>query len=102
MGKSTIFWQASTVPFSGDDDRLASTEEGIMILTMTRAEREAFLADTHVAIISVAADGRGPLAVPVWYGYEPGGVVRVVTGGTSRKAALIRAAGRVSLCVQSE
>jgi PPOX class probable F420-dependent enzyme len=74
-----------------------------MSLTMTKAERETFLADTHVAIISLAdASGRGPLSVPVWYSYTPGDVVRFVTAGTSRKADLIRRAGRLSLCVQTE
>ena len=33
-----------------------------MLLTMTNEEREAFLADVHVAVISVAEDGHGPLA----------------------------------------
>lgn len=70
--------------------------------TMSRSDREAFLAETHVAVISVAEAGRGPLTVPVWYHYEPGGVVRFVTGGESRKARLMRASGRVSLCVQTE
>lgn len=73
-----------------------------MSLTMTRAEREAFLTETHVAIISIVEAGRGPLTVPLWYKYEPGGVVRFVTGGTSRKANLLRRAGRLGLCVQSE
>src|SRR5690242_6134901 len=73
-----------------------------MALAMTKAEREAFLAETHVAVNSIAAPGRGPLTIPVWYSYEPGGAVRFVTGGQSRKAALIRAAGRLSLCVQTE
>lgn len=70
--------------------------------TMTRAEREAFLAETRVGVISVGEPGRGPLAVPVWYHYAPGGVVRFVTGGASRKAALIRASGRLTLLVQTE
>lgn len=70
--------------------------------TMTKAEREAFLAETHVAVISVAEPGRGPLTIPVWYGYEPGGPIRFVTDDGSRKAGLIRAAGRLSLCVQTE
>ena len=61
-----------------------------MSLAMSRAEREAFLAETHVAVVSVAQPGRGPLAVPVWYRYEPGGDVRFVTGGRSKKAELIR------------
>jgi nitroimidazol reductase NimA-like FMN-containing flavoprotein (pyridoxamine 5'-phosphate oxidase superfamily) len=40
--------------------------------------------------------------VPVWYHYAPGGVIRFVTGGASRKARLLRASGRLSLCVQTE
>jgi nitroimidazol reductase NimA-like FMN-containing flavoprotein (pyridoxamine 5'-phosphate oxidase superfamily) len=69
---------------------------------MTKQERESFLADLHVGIISVAENGRGPLTVPIWYSYEPGGEVRVVTGGTSRKAQLLRTARRFSLCAQTE
>ena len=69
---------------------------------MTRAEREAFLADTHVAMLAVAEDGRGPFLVPVWYWYKPGSDVHVVTGGASRKVPLLRSAGRASLCVQTE
>ena len=34
-------------------------------LTMTKAEREAFLAETRIAVITVAEAGRGPLAVPL-------------------------------------
>ena len=70
---------------------------------MTAAEREAFLAGLHVGVLSVAGpDGRGPLAVPIWYRYEPGGDVVLVTGEGSRKMGLIRAAGRCSLCAQDE
>jgi PPOX class probable F420-dependent enzyme len=47
-------------------------------------------------------DGSGPLAVPVWYSYQPGGTVDVITGDNTRKAAAIRAAGRFSLCTQDE
>src|SRR6185436_14818190 len=70
--------------------------------TMSKSEREAFLAETRVAVISIGEGGRGPLTVPVWYHYEPGGVVRFITGGESKKARLMRASGRVSLCVQTE
>ena len=73
-----------------------------MSLTMTQAEREAFLADVHVGIVSVDDPGHGPLSVPVWYAYEPGGTVDVLTGGQSRKARHMRAAGRFTLCVQTE
>ena len=73
-----------------------------MTLTMSTAERDEFLAGLHVAVLSVEDPGRGPLTVPVWYSYAPGGTVDVVTGGQSVKAQLLRAAGRFSLCVQSE
>lgn len=73
-----------------------------MSLAMTKEEREAFLADLHVGIISISDPGRGPLAVPVWYLYEPGGDVCIWTGANSRKARLLRAAGRASFCVQHE
>jgi nitroimidazol reductase NimA-like FMN-containing flavoprotein (pyridoxamine 5'-phosphate oxidase superfamily) len=71
-------------------------------LTMTIAERESFLAGVHVAVLSVDDPGRGPLTVPVWYSYAPGGTVNVITGRESVKARLLRAAGRFTLCVQSE
>jgi PPOX class probable F420-dependent enzyme len=74
-----------------------------MSLTMSREEREQFLAGVHVAVLSVASvDGGGPLAAPVWYAYQPGGTVDVITGAGTRKATAIRAAGRFSLCAQDE
>jgi PPOX class probable F420-dependent enzyme len=74
-----------------------------MSVSMSREEREEFLTGVHVAVLSVAsADGGGPLAVPVWYTYRPGGTVNVITGDGTRKAAAIRAAGRFSLCAQDE
>ncbi len=74
-----------------------------MSISMSQAEREAFLAGVHVGVLTVVArEGRGPLAIPVWYGYSPGGLVSVTTGGTSRKARAIAAAGRFSLCAQDE
>jgi PPOX class probable F420-dependent enzyme len=71
-------------------------------LSMTRAEREAFLAETHVAVIGISEPGRAPLTVPIWYQYEPGGIIHIVTGRDSRKGKLLAAAGRASLCVQTE
>jgi PPOX class probable F420-dependent enzyme len=73
-----------------------------MSLAMSRAEREAFLADTHVGIVSIAEEGRGPLAVPVWYRYAPGGDVLFATADGSRKRRLLERAPRASLCVQTE
>ena len=73
-----------------------------MSIAMTKRERETFLADLHVGIISIPEEGRGPLTVPIWYSYEPGGELRVVTASTSRKARLLQHARRLSLCVQTE
>jgi PPOX class probable F420-dependent enzyme len=73
-----------------------------MSLAMSPAEREAFLADVHVGVVSVTNGDRAPLTVPVWYGYEPGGLVSVITGRASQKAQRIDAAGRISLCAQTE
>ncbi|MBI5948206.1 MAG: pyridoxamine 5'-phosphate oxidase [Chloroflexi bacterium] len=73
-----------------------------MSTAMTRSEREAFLADVHVGVLCVDEPGRGPLAAPVWYWYEPGGDVHVVTGAGSRKGLLLRQATRASLVVQTE
>jgi len=69
---------------------------------MTRAEREAFLAGVHVGVISVTEPGRGPLAVPIWYAYEPGGELWVVTDRDSRKGRLLAQARRFSLLAQTE
>jgi nitroimidazol reductase NimA-like FMN-containing flavoprotein (pyridoxamine 5'-phosphate oxidase superfamily) len=70
---------------------------------MSAAEREKFLADVHVGVLSatVGAAGR-TLAVPIWHSYQPGGLLTVLTGRRSRRAAAIRAAGRFGLCVQDD
>jgi len=74
-----------------------------MSVSMSRAEREAFLAEVHVGVLTVSVgDGRGPLATPVWYSYQPGGLISFTTGGDSRKAKAIAATGRYSLCAQNE
>jgi nitroimidazol reductase NimA-like FMN-containing flavoprotein (pyridoxamine 5'-phosphate oxidase superfamily) len=73
-----------------------------MSFIMTKQEREAFLADVHVGIISIAEEGRGPLTVPIWYAYDPGGDLGIMTGKESRKGRLLARAGRFSLCVQTE
>jgi nitroimidazol reductase NimA-like FMN-containing flavoprotein (pyridoxamine 5'-phosphate oxidase superfamily) len=73
-----------------------------MSLTMTPDERAAFLAGVHIGVLSVADDPRAPLTVPVWYSYEPAGLLSVITGRDSRKAQRIRAAGRFSVCAQTE
>jgi nitroimidazol reductase NimA-like FMN-containing flavoprotein (pyridoxamine 5'-phosphate oxidase superfamily) len=74
-----------------------------MAVVMSAAEREEFLAGVHVGVLSAAAGAAGQtLTVPVWYSYQPGGLLSVLTGRHSRKAAAIRTAGRFSLCAQDD
>jgi nitroimidazol reductase NimA-like FMN-containing flavoprotein (pyridoxamine 5'-phosphate oxidase superfamily) len=72
-----------------------------MSYAMNRDEREQFLARPHVGVMSVVENG-APLTVPIWYGYQPGGQVRLITGEESRKVRAVRAAGWMSLCAQDE
>ena len=72
-----------------------------MSLAMTKEEREAFLADLHVGVLGVQ-HGDVPLAVPIWYGYEPGGDVWIIMNPESIKGKALNASGRFSLCAQSE
>ncbi len=69
---------------------------------MTPEEKQVFLADVHVGVVSVADGDRGPLTVPIWYDYEPGGDVIFITGRNSRKGRLMAKAGRMSLVAQTE
>ncbi len=73
----------------------------LRLMVLSEADREQFLAEPRIAALSVAAGpDRGPLTVPIWYQYTPGGEVWVLTAPTSRKARLIEQAGRFSLMVE--
>lgn len=73
---------------------------------MTKQEREAFLAEPRIGVLSVASDdGRPPLTVPLWYGYQPGGNITFFTstqGRKARKTKLIQDTGVLSLSVQHD
>lgn len=71
-------------------------------MTMTADARERFLAEPRIATFAVARPARAPLAVPVWYGYTPGGDVEVFIDKGSVKDRLLRDAGRFSLTVHTE
>ena len=73
-----------------------------MSLTMSSSERESFLSDLHVGIISIPRATKGPLTVPIWYDYQPGGEVWVITDTDSIKGKLLAKASRISLCAQTE
>lgn len=73
---------------------------------LTEQEREAFLTESRVAVLSLPSnDERPPLAFPVWYGYQPGGEITYYTHRTepkSRKLRLLHEGSVVSLCMQRE
>lgn len=69
---------------------------------MTMEEKQAFLAALHVGVIGINEPDHGPLTVPIWYSYEPGATVKVITGSNSRKGRLLKLGSRVSLAAQTE
>jgi nitroimidazol reductase NimA-like FMN-containing flavoprotein (pyridoxamine 5'-phosphate oxidase superfamily) len=73
-----------------------------MSLQMTKKEREEFLADLHVGVMSVEDPERGPLSVPIWYDYSPEVGVWIITGPASRKGIALERAGRFTLVAQTE
>ncbi len=73
-----------------------------MSLAMSRSEREAFLPDLHVGVISIEEPGGPPLTVPIWYDYAPETGLWVLTGEDSLKGRALAAAGRFTLCAQVE
>ncbi len=73
-----------------------------MSLATSEHERQEFLAAVHVGVISIERADGPPLTVPIWYGYEPGGLVWIITAAESLKGRLLNAARRFSLCAQTE
>ena len=73
-----------------------------MSTTMTREEREAFLTDVRIGVLSVNNNERAPLSIPIWYIYNPGEDLWVTTGANTRKGKLLRKAKRIGFCVQDE
>jgi PPOX class probable F420-dependent enzyme len=71
-------------------------------LSMSKDEREAFLAGAHIGVLAVSRDDGPPSVTPIWYAYEPGGDVVFTTDGGSPKTALLRDAGQATLCAQTE
>lgn len=71
---------------------------------LTEQESQQFLAEPHVGLLSVTGEsGRPPLAMPIWYSYQPGGAISFFTGTQGRKARkieLIQKAGVLSLSIQ--
>jgi hypothetical protein len=75
---------------------------GTVMQKMSNEERERYLADLHVGVLAIERPDRAPLAVPIWYAYEPGGELSIFTSEGTLKDKLIRAAGRFSFTAQDE
>ena len=73
-----------------------------MSLKMSVDQRQKFLAGLHVGIIGINREGRGPLTVPIWYDYEPGGEVWVITDAQSLKGKALANVSHITLCAQTE
>jgi general stress protein 26 len=73
-----------------------------MDLKMTAEERDAFLKGPRVAIVAIEQPQGAPLAVPIWFGYDPSVGIWISTTDDSLKAKRLRAAGRFTLVVQEE
>jgi nitroimidazol reductase NimA-like FMN-containing flavoprotein (pyridoxamine 5'-phosphate oxidase superfamily) len=68
----------------------------------TKTEREQFLAELHVGVVTIANGTRGPLTCPVWYAYPVDGCIAFCTKKEARKVALLATGSRVSFLVQVE
>jgi PPOX class probable F420-dependent enzyme len=71
-------------------------------LSMSKQERDDFLAALHVGVLAVERPDGPPLMMPIWYRYAAGGAIEFNTAASSEKARLLQQAGRASLCVQRE
>ncbi|MGF1599051.1 MAG: TIGR03618 family F420-dependent PPOX class oxidoreductase [Acidimicrobiales bacterium] len=69
---------------------------------MTDDDRDRFLAERRVAVLAIERRDKGPLCAPVWYRRDGAGRFEIAMADGSAKAALLRAAGRATLCVQDE
>ena len=69
---------------------------------MTETEKQEYLADLHVGVLSLNDNSNGPLTAPIWYDYEPGGELWFITGPNSLKGKLLEVGVRLSLVAQSE
>jgi Pyridoxamine 5'-phosphate oxidase len=70
-------------------------------MALSTDEREQFLAQPHIAALSVSAGpDRGPVSIPIWYHYTPGTEPWILSPASARKVGLIAAAGHFTLLVE--
>ena len=56
----------------------------------------------RVGVVGLNDGDRGPLTVPIWYDYEPGGEIWFITGAGSRKGLLLKEGTRLSMAAQTD
>jgi PPOX class probable F420-dependent enzyme len=71
-------------------------------LSMTRAEREAFLKGVHVAVVAIPRPDAAPLTAPVWYRYENHGELWFSIAAGSQKDRALAVGLPITLVVQNE
>lgn len=70
---------------------------------MTETQAQEFLAEVRIGVLSIARtdpEHTAPLSIPIWYAYEPGGDLSIVTPVDSFKAKVLRSAGRATLVAE--
>jgi nitroimidazol reductase NimA-like FMN-containing flavoprotein (pyridoxamine 5'-phosphate oxidase superfamily) len=68
---------------------------------MSPQEVDEYLKLSHVAVLSVSREGRGPIASPIWYDVIDG-AIRMVTSPNSLHGRAMQRSGRATLTVRSE
>ncbi len=73
-----------------------------MSMNMSKSEREAYLQELHVGVISIEQAGAAPLSAPIWYDYDPAVGLWILTEPNSKKGKALAAAERFTLVAQNE
>ena len=73
-----------------------------MYSKMSEENRDAFLSEGRIAIVAIERENGPPLAVPIWFSFDPEVGLTISTQDDSLKARLLRKAGRFTLTVQQE
>lgn len=73
-----------------------------MSMNMSQSEREAYLKDLHVGVISIEQADGAPLSAPIWYDYDPAVGLWILTEPNSKKGKALATAQRFTLVAQNE
>jgi nitroimidazol reductase NimA-like FMN-containing flavoprotein (pyridoxamine 5'-phosphate oxidase superfamily) len=71
-------------------------------MNMSTSERDAYLQELHVGVISIEQVDMAPLSAPIWYDYDPAVGLWILTSPTSKKGKALATAQRFTLVAQNE